>query len=317
MRTIIFFIFCLLQLQLLSQRINNLISYRRSGMESYFRFSYDNDYFTATDIYYTQGINAELVIPALRKNPLNVLLFKSKIMPANYGIALDHFGFTPTSIRSNAILYGDRPYASCLSIKSFSSVTDTANTFIYSSSVSFGIIGPWAGGEWMQREIHRVTQNAEPLGWQHQISRDLILNYEASFEKQFYHVRSVVAFNGSSSLTLGTLNDKLTAGANLRFGKLESIFSSHHASRFRLYALAEGLVNAIGYDATLQGGLLNSRSPYTIDSDRIKRITFQENVGVVLHIKNLYLEYFQSFLTAEFDGGRRHRWGGIKIGLKV
>lgn len=317
MRRIFYLLLLVFPLQLMSQRINNLISYRNAGMKSYFRFSYDNDYFTATDIYYTQGINAELVTPALRKNPLNVLLFKSTNKPTSFGIAIDHFGFTPTSIRSNDILYGDRPYASCLTAKSFSSVIDTFHCVIYSSAISFGIIGPWAGGEGMQREIHRATHNAEPLGWQHQVQNDAIVNYEATLEKQLYHFRNFFALNGASALKLGTLNDKISLGANLRFGKLESIFSAQHFSRFRLYAFAEGLVNAIGYDATLQGGLLNRKSPYTIDSDIIKRVTYQENVGVAIRIKNLYLEYFQSFLSAEFDGGRRHRWGGIKIGVKV
>lgn len=77
----------------------------------------------------------------------------------------------------------------------------------------------------------------------------------------------------------------------------------------------ESIINGIGYDATMQGGIFNKQSPYTIDAKDIKRITFQQNFGCVLNFKKLYLEYFQSLLSPEFRNGKMHRWGGLKIGL--
>jgi len=77
------------------------------------------------------------------------------------------------------------------------------------------------------------------------------------------------------------------------------------------------LVNAIGYDATMQGGVFNRSSPYTIAAKDIKRVTLQQNFGVVLNFRKIYLEYFQSLLSPEFSGGKMHRWGGLKIGVKI
>jgi hypothetical protein len=83
---------------------------------------------------------------------------------------------------------------------------------------------------------------------------------------------------------------------------------------FHLYA--QPMINAVGYDATLQGGLIfNTDSPYTLSAQEIERLTFQFNYGAVLSFRSLYLEYFQTFLTREFETGLQHRWGGIRIGV--
>lgn len=287
------------------------------GNDSYFRLSYDNDYFTATDRYYTQGINAEWVSPVFSKNPLNLLLLKSRNKPIRFGIGADHFGFTPTSIKSDEILQGDRPFAACLSLKSFNVIYDSTKSSIYSTSISFGVIGPWAGGEGMQKGIHRAIGDIEPRGWQNQIRNDIIISYDASVEKLLYHYGRSFAVNGSSGIKVGTLSDKIYAGINFRLGRVDPIFKSGNVSGFQIYFFSESLVNGIGYDATLQGGMFNRSSPYTIRAKDIRRFTFQENFGCVLKWKKLYLEYFQSVRTQEFRNGKKHRWGGIKIGLAI
>jgi lipid A 3-O-deacylase len=45
--------------------------------DHYFRLNYDNDFFSATDRYYTQGILAELILPGIKKSPP----FKSAYIP--------------------------------------------------------------------------------------------------------------------------------------------------------------------------------------------------------------------------------------------
>ena len=74
-------------------------------------------------------------------------------------------------------------------------------------------------------------------------------------------------------------------------------------------------VNFIGYDATMQGGLFNRTSPYTIAASDVSRITFQADAGIIVNFKKLYLSYTQSFLTKEFRTGTYHRWGGISVGV--
>src|SRR4051812_49418585 len=94
-----------------AQSIDNTPPSAAGGYSHYFRFSYENDFFQATDRYYTQGIQAELVSPSLQHIPVMRLLIHPHSGSATYGVAVQHAGYTPTSISSDDILHGDRPFA--------------------------------------------------------------------------------------------------------------------------------------------------------------------------------------------------------------
>lgn len=302
----------------LAQRIDNTASFRQMSQDSYIRLHYDNDYFTATDYYYTQGYNFEVVNPALRKNPLTKLLIKASGNQVQYGLAFEHFGFTPTTIQSDDILVGDRPFAGCILLKTFSISTDTLRRVRVSSVLSTGMIGPVAFAGDMQAAIHRLINALEPHGWQHQIRNDVILNYTFNFEKQLYAYRHALSISANAQAQAGTFADRLQTGFVVMAGRFDSPFGSIPANRrlpLQLYVYAQPLVSVVGYDATLQGGLFNRSSPYVISTGQLTRTTFQANIGAVFRYKNLYLEYYQSLLTREFDTGLPHRWGGIKIGV--
>src|SRR5688500_445423 len=97
-----------------AQVIDNTSVFRQIASSQYIRLHYENDFFSKADIYYTQGINLEVVHPALKSNPLASLLIHSQKKENKYGISIEHLGFTPTSISHDEILIGDRPFASCL-----------------------------------------------------------------------------------------------------------------------------------------------------------------------------------------------------------
>ncbi|MFD2937306.1 lipid A deacylase LpxR family protein [Spirosoma flavum] len=302
----------------LAQRIDNTASFRQIGQGNFIRLHYDNDFFTATDYYYTQGYNLEVVNPALRKNPLTKLLVKATGNQVQYGLAFEHFGFTPTSIQSNAILIGDRPFAGCILLKTFSISTDTLRRIRVSSQLSTGMIGPVAFGGEIQAALHRLTNGIEPHGWQHQIRNDVILNYALTYEKQLYTYRHALSVSATAQAQVGTFADRLQTGVVVMAGRFNSPFGPTPTNRqlpLQLYVYAQPLVSVVAYDASLQGGLFNRSSPYVITADQLTRTTFQANVGAVFSYKNLYLEYYQSVLSREFETGLAHRWGGVKIGI--
>src|SRR5581483_7658278 len=75
------------------------------------RLNYENDFFTQTDDYYTQGIKLEVVNPVFRYSPFMWLLPRLSTSTVQYGLSAVQDCFTPTSITSNTILYGDHPFA--------------------------------------------------------------------------------------------------------------------------------------------------------------------------------------------------------------
>jgi len=301
---------------LLAQKIDNMASFRDIKSDAYFRYNYENDYFTSSDKNYTQGYNFELVAPFLEKNPVNHIFYIPENTENKFGLSIEHIGFTPKTYESPEIQYGDRPFAAAIMLKSFVISTNIEKKYRGYSSFNLGIIGPGAFGKEMQVAIHEETGNKIPQGWRHQIKNDIVLNYEIGLEKQLFRFKNLFSLQSDSNLKVGTLFTNASLGLNATIGIINSPFTSKDDKKgFQLYFYTQPIVNVIGYDATLQGGLFNRKSPYTISNSSIERFTAQHNYGLVLKTRTLYFEYSRSAITREFDSGSSAKWGGIKIGF--
>jgi lipid A 3-O-deacylase len=302
-----------------AQLIDYSYTFRTLPQKTYFRFHYDNDYFTKTDYYYSQGITLEYVNPSIKKLLPAKLLLQPAKANLQYGITFNIFGYTPTSIRSNDILFGDRPYASCMSFSIFAIASDSAKQQRISSVINAGIIGPAAQGEQIQTGIHRWLKNVLPKGWQHQVQNDLILNYSLSYEKKLLNLNNYFLLNYAAEARLGTLNDKLSGGFNFMAGNFNNPYQSSGITKKKIayYLYGQSRLHFIGYDATLQGGLFNRKSDYTVSAGDISRVIFRADAGIILNFRKVFLSYTQSFLTKEFSTGLRHRWGGVSLGLSL
>ncbi len=316
------FSICFLTTAAFSQVIDNTASYRMIDAERYIRFQYDNDYFTDSDLYYTQGLNLEVISPTLKKNPLTRLLITPKENINQVGLAVEHNAYTPTSISSNEIRYGDRPFAASLMIKTFGASVNPSRRYRITSSLSLGMIGPVAGAYQIQKTIHRWIKGTDPQGWQYQIKNDLIINYEVGVEKNIIHSNHVL-LNGFVAGRLGTYSTKFSAGSTFMLGKFNSTITrcfsgkklSIEKQKFTYHFYLQPIVNIVLYDATMNGGLVFNRdSRYTLSNKEIERFTLQGNAGVVFSIGSFYIDYFQSILSKEFTTGDYHRWGGLRVG---
>ena len=301
-----------------AQLIDNTSTFRNINHNSYFRFHYDNDYFTKTDEYYTQGITFDYVHSAIKKFPLSKLLWKPYKSAPQYGIAFNLFGYTPTSIASDSILYGDRPFNANITVKTFLIQADEVHRQQIAAAYTIGVMGPAGLGFEIQDNIHRWLKNPLPHGWQQQIKNDIILNYQLNYEKQLLAAGNNFLLNTTAEARAGTLNDKLSGGFNFMAGLFNKRFMPViKKAKAEYYLYGQSRVNFIGYDASMQGGLFNRKSPYTTAAYDITRVTFQADAGVIVNFKKLYLSYTQSFLTKEFRTGKYHRWGGISIGFAL
>lgn len=303
-----------------AQVIDNTASFRTVDADRFVRVHYEDDFFTGTDRYYSQGINLEYVDPTFNKFFLHRLLVKGKDA-RQMGIAIEHNLFTPSNINSDSILYGDRPYASTLTGRVFSSSYLEGTCARITSSFSFGVIGPAAGGKAMQSVFNQWSDDNQPKGWEHQNQNSLVLNYKVGMECKIFQIQDRLLFSGFSSAQLGTLNAKLSSGMVLIVGKLNSRLTAPHGGRstnkqFTFHGYAQPMINFIGYDATLQGGMFNNDSPYTLSASDIKRVTLQANVGLVMQAGPIYMEYFVTLLSQEFSGGLRHSYGGVRVGVR-
>lgn len=298
-----------------AQKIDNFSSYNKINDSSYFRFHYDNDYFTSSDENYTQGYSFEVVLNALRKNPLNAILLNDTNASQQFGLSLDHIGYTPFKIGSPDIQFGDRPFASAIMLKSFKINTNETRKSRLISALRLGIIGPAAFGKEMQVGIHEATGNTIPLGWKYQIKNDAIVNYEVIYQKEIIAIPQYFSLQYEASANLGTLNTNASGSLVAMAGLFNTPFSNDRNRKFQIYIFSKPQVNFVGYDATLQGGFFNCESPYTIATSDVKRVVGLHHFGLVVQTKILYFEYTSTDITREFASGTSASWGGIKVGF--
>lgn len=302
-----------------AQQIDNTLGYRHINRESYSRLSYDNDFFGKTDEYYTQGIDVELVHPQMTKLITNRLLLRPKYSSVMYGVGLQHNGFTPSSISSDNILYNDRPFAAVLLAKTFAIAIDTIHKQRFSSSLYVGVIGQAAGAKEMQEYIHDKLNNITPHGWQHQINNDLALNYQVHYEKLILSYKRLLSVSVGGGGDAGTLNIGANGNISLMVGYFPNPFVSDNSSykRWSIYGYLNSEGRYVVYNASLQGGMLDKRSPYTHSTTELTRTLARLRYGVRLSYGCIFLEYFKALQTREFETGKSHAYGGLQIGTAI
>ncbi len=300
-----------------AQKIDNTASFRQPESERYFRINYDNDYFAAMDKNYTQGYSFEYVAPALIYNPLNKLFFHFNENQNRAGIAFEHIGFTPSSYEKVEVQIGDRPFSATALLKSFVISMSKKTKQRISSHLSFGVMGPSAKGKEIQSGIHKLTGDRNPLGWRNQIENHFIANYGIDYEKQLFYFRNFIEVNANASAKIGNLYTNASIGLNASLGLNHNSYTISSSRKFFLYGYIQPLINFVGYDGTLQGGLVNDESVYTVDSGELNRVVGQMNYGIVLQSKSLYLEYTRTFISKEIKTVSSASWGGVRIGFKL
>lgn len=284
--------------------------------ERYFSFTYDNDFFNATDRYYTAGSRLEFSFPFIKKSPFSKLLISLQQSPSRqYIIALQQECFTPPGIRRDTVQTGERPF-SAVAFLSHSLITlQPQQHKKLLTQFDIGIIGPCAKCKEEQEGLHRLLDNLAPLGWQFQLSTDIVINYTLQLEKGLL-IKKGFEFISYAGFRTGTLYDDVSAGALVRAGWMNSYFQNTeevNKRKFQFYGFVNGKVKAVGYNATLQGGLFNNNDIYALKADEINRAVWSGSAGIALIYNKLGLEFTRVFITPESKGGLHHGWGHVNI----
>jgi lipid A 3-O-deacylase len=311
------FIFCLIVLPCLNVQAQQ-DSLPAINQARFFALSYDNDFFRGTDRYYTQGIIADLAAPILEKNPLVRLLLKLPGSTKCYGIKIEQDVFSPKSIRHDSVYYGERPYSAVFFLSSYAASLNADKKQGLSSEVWLGLIGPFALGEQEQKAIHKGLNNIQPLGWEYQIKNDLVINYNARIEKGLAGLKHF-GLNAIAGIRAGTLYDDADIGFRILTGIMHPPFENEISSRnknskkLQCYFSIQETARIVGYNATLQGGLLNRSSVYTLGGNNISRLVSTTSFQFVIAYKKVSLEYALTYITREFKTGLDHGWGHCRL----
>jgi lipid A 3-O-deacylase len=301
-----------------AQEVQNGYSYRNVQADRYFRFSYENDLFFHTDYYFSQGLHFELVSPALSKFLTRPILLHPKGSYTRFGLALESAGYTPTDIKTDTILYGDRPFSGMAYLKAFSIAINEAKQTRYTSTLTLGWMGPAAIGYEIQTAIHKRTGSDTPgKGWNYQIGNSVILNYELNYERSLLASKKAL-LTATAMLRAGTYTTKASLGSVIMLGLFDNPFKiTAPRSKLQAYLFAHPRVDIVGYDATLQGGLFTDNSPYTIAAADVSRLVFRCDGGIRFNYHGFFISAYARYLTKEFSTGIDHSIGGFELAFTL
>lgn len=289
-----------------------------TSSDKLFSGTFANDATFRIDYYYTQGITANLILPAFRRSLVTRITLKPKTyQQQHHGIKIWYEGFTPLKLLDSDIRYGDRPYAAYIYTTHYTVATNSTRNQRLTSGLDIGFIGPGAGAEKFQTEFHRFLGDPLPQGWDYQIQTDLILGYRANFEKQLWGIGRVMEIIGNAGASAGTLYTHATGGFLFRTGKMNPYFRNlgiaskenrANLQKFQFYGHSRADGRFVGYNGTLQGGFLNKSNPYTLPAAFMKRGVLQTSTGLTAAYGGISFESSVVWLSREIKGGRKHQW---------
>ena len=281
------------------------------------RIVFDNDIFDNTDYYYTNGVRIELALPFTDRSPINKILagFKTPDVGLS-GFAITQNIYTPINPEAIGIEYGDRPFAGYLTLGQFRENYLFQRRLYIKSAIDLGILGPASLGGRVQSSVHYL----EPTGWAYQIQNSFIINYYFHIEKGLYSSPNLEV-NVLGEANAGTLYDKIGGGISFRTGSFMQVYrgpltaccGNTKKREWQYWFFMSGVTDFVGWDATLQGGLFNQKSPYVLASSEISRIVFRASAGVAVYYHRFGMELENFYLTPEFEGGRSFMYGRIKL----
>jgi len=173
--------------------------------------------------------------------------------------------YTPSDVRISPASLNplDRPYAGWLYGGFFYSVVDVDGSEL-AFGLDMGCLGPCAGGRATQSLMHKVLNQPEPRGWSSQLGNELGLVLRAGGRAPFWRFHPNADLRAGVSMRAGNIFTDLSTEATLRAGRLQVT-----ADGVGVYGFARGSVRAVGYDATLQGGMLSDEGGRTVKPRRV------------------------------------------------
>jgi len=284
---------------------------------------FDNDLFSNTDRYYTNGVVLGYTSPSLSGRLLSgIMLSLRRNSIVSSSVSLHHGMYTPYTTKQEPTLSGDRPYASTLFVR-YSQCSQSALKGIQIvSSVDAGVIGDAALGRYLQSAVHTgIPTNDKPLGWETQIKNDPVITYSVSAMKALTNRLPYELF-ATAKAQAGTLYNNASFGLSGSYGRHATTLKPLPESYSQLeakaanwqYSIRGGFdFNVVAYDATLQGGMFNKHNLYALKPDEIERLVAALHLGLFVQYRKLGISLSQYYLSREFKQGRQHFWGQIGL----
>ncbi|MDJ0922880.1 MAG: lipid A deacylase LpxR family protein [Henriciella sp.] len=187
-------------------------------------FVWENDSFAGTDRNYTNGIRLSWLSGTGDTDGVSEWvadrLGADEGAVVRRGISIGHSLFTPEDISATEPLPDQHPYAGWLYTE-YTALIQQADQ-VDQFTLQLGLIGPSAGGEWVQNEFHALIGADEVFGWDNQLRDEMTVGI--SWDRRFQRLAEFGVGGLSADVTptlgatLGTVHTNAKVGTMFRIG---------------------------------------------------------------------------------------------------
>lgn len=207
----------------------------------------------------------------MRYTQSNTLLGEDMLTSFGWRIGQELYTASDIKLPAQLVVPPDHPYAGWL-YGGFFKETHRRNGMRTRYGIDIGCLGPCAGGEWTQTNLHRVLNQPLPQGWSRQVRNEIGVVLYATASPRRWKPDSWIDITPGVNARFGNIFADLGADLLVRAGRLNSL---PHEPTFHAFLRADA--RAVGYNATLQGGYFSKNNPHTMDP---KRFTGLAEAGV-------------------------------------
>ncbi len=283
-------------------------------------FGTDNDFlilYTATDRYYTYGINGSFRWLGRREESYVGRQFPNKRgYYQSIGVSIE--AYTPNYLPDGSPDPDEeRPYAgwSYIDYKITYGFKDVFLRF----GLDVGILGPDSKAGEVQNWFHRTISNDPELsGWEDQLPNQLGVNIRAQLGKSFYGAKWFDSYY-MADVSIGTIFIYAEPTVGIRIGKFEDLGKSisqdnqlmGSTDQMEYFFELGGGIRLSAYNATIQGNIFENTSLLT--QEEINNSIFQSQMGINLLWKRFAAKVVYHLSTGELTSTETHRYAELKI----
>jgi len=270
-----------------------------------FNTTIENDVLYDTDRHYTHGTRFVYMWDKTGKS-----------LGSISGLALGQYMYSPSDISISELMPNDRPYAGWLYLGPIFLARNKNQQDMM--ELDIGVVGPLAGCEWTQMQIHKLLDCGLPYGWDNQIHNEVGVNlaYQKKFRFRYKNFADIIPSAGGAWGNVATYAD-LGCGARVGYNlpddfgflKMEPTVRVTNKSNFRVYGFTDVGGRSVVKNIFIDGNTFK-------DSPRVKKNIFvgDLSVGFGIGYGNLDILYSQNTRTKEFEQQEDiNRFGTLSI----
>ncbi len=304
----------------------------------------DNDFLNlrgkGTDEAYTNGLKIEY----FNENKSEVSFFLNKWLPKAGKDAVNTFGwgimqmiYTPRNISKAEPDKNDFAYAGALFLVRSLQSDNARQKVSFHSEILLGILGPYSFAKQTQIAFHKLINDQRPMGWDHQLKTDLILNMNFAAEKEIYSHDDKVNLASGGKVMVGTMHTGVSGYSTIRVGRINPLYNGYithltganltkknEKSRWQAYIMIKPQITYMQRNALVSGGYFDSernkiRKKANDEAEPIiaiaSNIKYSFDYGFMLSLNNVSLGITQKVESAEIRGARHHEVGNISLNI--